>query len=160
MSKEKLEKVCYLKLTNSPVKLSKNITFLGEIPESNNFEERRASGKCYEKGKMIEDMVKDDTAIVYKSEKGLFIVTGCSHSGICNMIEYAKTVCQEERIYGVIGGFHVFEVDEQLEKTIQYFKENAIELLYPCHCVSLKAKIEMGKKIPIQEVGVGLEIKI
>ncbi len=160
MSKEELEKVCQLKLTNVPVKLSKNITFLGEIPESNNFEERRAIGKCYEKGKMIEDMVKDDTVIVYKSEKGLFIVTGCSHSGICNIIEYAKTVCQEERICGVIGGFHLFEVDEQLEKTIQYFKENAIELLYPCHCVSLKAKIEMGKNLPIQEVGVGLEIKI
>lgn len=160
MTKEELEKVCHLKLTNSPTKLSKNITFLGEIPESNDFEKRKAIGQCCQRGEMIDDMVKDDTAIVYKGEKGLFIITGCSHSGICNIIEYAKAVCQEERIYGVIGGFHLFEVDEQLEKTIQYLKENSIALLYPCHCVSLRAKLEMGKNIPIQEVGVGLEINI
>jgi 7,8-dihydropterin-6-yl-methyl-4-(beta-D-ribofuranosyl)aminobenzene 5'-phosphate synthase len=160
MTKEELEKVCHLKLTKSPIKLSKNITFLGEIPESNDFEKRKAIGQCYQRGEMRDDMVKDDTAIVYKSEKGLFIVTGCSHSGICNIIEYAKVVCQEEKICGVIGGFHLFEVNEQLDKTIQYFKENSIALLYPCHCVSLRAKIEIGKNIPIQEVGVGLEINM
>ena len=41
-----------------------------------------------------------------------------------------------------------------------YFKDNEIELLYPCHCVSLLAKIKMGKKLDIKEVGVGLEIII
>ena len=35
-----------------------------------------------------------------------------------------------------------------------------IELLYPCHCVSLKAKSEMAKKLKINEVGVGLEMNI
>ena len=64
------------------------------------------------------------------------------------------------RIYGVIGGFHLFDVNERLEKTIDYLKENNIELLYPCHCVSLKAKIQMSKKLDINEVGVGLELKI
>lgn len=28
------------------------------------------------------------------SEKGLFIITGCSHTGICNIIEYAKKICK------------------------------------------------------------------
>ena len=45
-------------------------------------------------------------------------------------------------------------------KTIQYLKENSVELLYPCHCVSLEAKIQMGKKLNIREVGVGVEINI
>ena len=40
------------------------------------------------------------------------------------------------------------------------FKENSIELLYPCHCVSLNAKIEMGEELDIKEVGVGLKIEI
>lgn len=59
-----------------------------------------------------------------------------------------------------LGGFHLFDVNERLEKTIDYLKENNIELLYPCHCVSLKAKIQMSKKLDINEVGVGLELKI
>jgi len=42
----------------------------------------------------------------------------------------------------------------------KYLKKNDIKLLYPCHCVSLEAKIEMAKQIPIYEVGVGLELDI
>ena len=107
-----------------------------------------------------DDYVNDDSAIVYKSEKGLFIITGCSHSGICNIIEYAKKVCKEEKIYGVIGGFHLFDLNKKLEETISYFKENSLKEIYPCHCVSLNAKIEMGKELNIKEVGVGLQLDI
>ena len=160
MTKEELEQVCNLKLTKNPLKISKNIIFLGEIPQSNNFEKREIIGKCNKSGKMLDDIIKDDTAIVYKSKKGLFIITGCSHSGICNIIEYAKKICNENRVYGVIGGFHLFDVNEKLNETIQYFKKIKPELLYPCHCISLEAKIEMGKELKINEVGVGLEINI
>lgn len=160
MTEEELEKVCNLKLTDNPLKLSDNIIFLGEIPEINDFEKREIIGKCNVSEEMIDDIVIDDTAIVYKSKKGLFIITGCSHSGICNIIEYAKRVCNENKIYGVIGGFHLFDINEKVNKTIQYFKEINPELLYPCHCISLGAKIEIGKQLKINEVGVGLEINI
>lgn len=119
-----------------------------------------AIGKSIINGEKQEDNLKDDSAIVYKSNKGLFIITGCSHSGICNIIEYAKKVCNEDKIYGVIGGFHLFDINERLKETIKYLKRNNIELLFPCHCVSLKAKIEMGEEIDIKEVGVGLEIDL
>ena len=102
----------------------------------------------------------DDSAIVYKGKEGLFIITGCSHSGICNIIEQAKKVCEDERISAVIGGFHLFEDDERLQKTISYLKENQIRDLYPCHCVSLKAKTAMADELNIHEVGVGLKLEI
>lgn len=160
MKKEELEEACKLKLTDKPLQISDNIVYLGEVPQINDFETRKPVGKCKCDEKLIDDILKDDTAIAYKSKKGLFIITGCSHSGICNIIEYAKQICNENKIYGVIGGFHLFENNERLEKTIAYLKNNNIELLYPCHCVSLRAKIEMGNKIRIHEVGVGLEISI
>ena len=53
----------------------------------------------------VNDFVLDDTAIVYKSSEGLVIIVGCAHSGICNIIEYAKEVCQEERVVDIIGDF-------------------------------------------------------
>ena len=62
----------------------------------------------------LPDFLIDDSALVYKSDKGLFVITGCSHSGICNIIEYAKEVCSEDRIIGCIGGFHIF-YDESSE---------------------------------------------
>ena len=160
LSESDLSKVCKLNLSKGPVQVSEHITYLGEIPISNDFEPRYSIGKCIINDEKMDDTIVDDSAIVYKSDKGLFVITGCSHSGLCNILEYAKKVCGDDRIYGVIGGFHLFDVNERLEKTIDYLKENNIKLLYPCHCVSLKAKIEMAKRLDINEVGVGLEINI
>ena len=99
-------------------------------------------------------------ALIYKSKKGLFIITGCSHSGICNICEHAKKVCSEEKIYGIIGGFHLFDDDEKLAQTVKYFVDNKIEMLYPCHCVSLAAKHRMMENLNVQEVGVSLVLNV
>ena len=160
LSKEDLSNYCNLKLTKEPTKISDNIMYLGEIPSLNTFEQRDVIGLTIKDNEEKNDIVIDDSAIVYKGDNGLFIITGCSHSGICNIIEYAKKVCDDDRIYGVIGGFHLFENSDRLQNTIKYFKDNNIKLLYPCHCVSLEAKVELAKQMKINEVGVGLEIDI
>lgn len=159
-SKDELMERCTLQLSDQPVKVSENIFFLGEIPVVHGFEARKPIGKTILHGQKEDDFLLDDSALVYKSADGLFIITGCSHSGICNIIEHAKKVCNEQRILGVIGGFHLFKNDEQLQSTINHFKENQIQLLYPCHCVSLEAKIAMAKELDIREVGVGLKLEI
>lgn len=41
--------------------------------------------------------------------------------------------------------FFLFDGNERLEKKIDYLKIN--KLLYPCHCVSIKAKNETAKKL-------------
>ncbi|AWI04809.1 MBL fold metallo-hydrolase [Clostridium drakei] len=155
---KELKEKCNLILSKEPIKVSKNITFLGEIPETNTFENRKSIGKQAVCDNFIDDYVMDDSALVYKSKDGIYIITGCSHSGICNIIEYAKQVCKDNRVLGVIGGFHLFEVDERVSKTIQYFKQNNIKELYPCHCTSFIVKAEIHKVLPVKEVGVGLEI--
>jgi len=155
---DELKEKSNLILSKEPIKISKNITFLGEIPKMNDFEKRKPIGKQM-KGKVFEDdFVFDDTALVYKNDEGIYIIAGCSHSGICNIIEYAKKVCEDDRVLGVIGGFHLFEVDEQVNKTIEYLKENNIKELYPCHCTSFIVKAEIHKLVQVKELGVGLEI--
>lgn len=153
-----LKEKCNLILSKEPKRVSKNLIFLGEIPQSNNFENRKPIGKQINGETVVDDYVMDDTALAYKSENGIYIITGCSHSGICNIVEYAKQVCKDNRVLGIIGGFHLFELNEQVNKTIDYLKENNIRELYPCHCTSFIVKAEIHKLIPVKEVGVGLEI--
>jgi len=155
---QELKKKCNLVLSKEPVKVSKHITFLGEIPQTNHFENRIPIGKQIVGQTLTDDYVMDDTALVYKSEDGIYIITGCSHSGICNIIEYAKEVCKDNRVLGIIGGFHLFEVNEQVNKTIDYLKQNNLKELYPCHCTSFAVRAEIHKVLPVKEVGVGLEI--
>jgi len=159
-SAEKMKNICKLKLSDVPLQISENITFLGEIPNINDFEVRRTIGACNNNGMWIEDTLKEDSALVYRGEEGLFIITGCSHSGICNIVEYAKRVCNEDQIAGIIGGFHLFEVDEQLIKTIDYLGRNQVKHLYPCHCVSFQAKARLNETIRVNEVGVGLTLEL
>ncbi|MBQ2426657.1 MAG: MBL fold metallo-hydrolase, partial [Lachnospiraceae bacterium] len=111
-------------------------------------------------GRFEDDYNMDDTALVYKGDHGIFVITGCSHSGICNIVDYAKYVCDEERVTGVLGGFHLFADDEQLKKTISYLESCKIDQLYPCHCVSLLARARMMERLPVVETGVGMVIEI
>ena len=97
----------------------------------------------------------------HESTDGLFIITGCSHSGICNIIEYAKRVCSNARIAGVIGGFHLFADDKRLAQTVDHLAAQNMTHAYPCHCVSLIAKAKMlSAGLPVEEVGVGMAIEI
>ncbi len=160
LNEETIRKCFDLSAQEGAYRISEHLLFLGQIRKKLPFEKSYAIGKKYVDGTALEDRIEDDSALVYKGKDGLFIITGCSHAGICSIIEQAKEVCGENKILGVIGGFHLFDVDERLHKTIDYFEENGIRSLYPCHCVSLAAKIEMGKRLPIHEVGVGLELEI
>ena len=158
--KDELKTNCNLILSNKPVSLSNNIIFLSEIPMINDFEIRSPIGKQLNNGSFEDDYILDDSALAYKTENGLYIITGCSHSGICNIIEYAKKVCNDNRILGVIGGFHLFDEKlDRVKKTIEYFKDNNIKEIYPCHCTSFTVKAEMYKFLKIKEVGVGLELE-
>ncbi len=141
-----------------PHHISENCIFLGEIPVSQSFEARRKIGSVVQNDEKVDDYAYDDSAMAFKTDSGLVIVTGCSHSGICNIIDHAKKVCHTEKIAAVIGGFHLKDVDERLEKTIRYLKDTNIDALYPCHCVSLNAKCAMNQVFDIIEVGVGLTI--
>ena len=142
-----------------PVEIAENLWFLGHIPRTFDHE-KSCIGRIYKDGVWKDDTLEDDTAFAYKTKDGLFIITGCSHSGICNICEWAKKVCGVDKINGIIGGFHLFDDDEKLAKTVDYFVQNKIEKLYPCHCVSLVARHRMMEKLDVVEVAVGLQIEI
>lgn len=151
-----------IRTSEKPINISKNIIFLGQIPTILDFEKRESMGNIKIDGVYKSDYLYDDSAIVYKGSKGIFIITGCSHSGICNIIEYAKKVCKTTKVIGVLGGFHLIKDDEKLNKTIEYFSKNKINNIYPCHCTSLLAKSRFISKLnkKVKEVGVGLKLNI
>ena len=147
--------------SKTPVALSAHCQFLGEIPTLLPFEPRYAIGKALRLGQWERDFLFDDSALVCETEHGLFVISGCSHSGICNITEYAIQRTGMQRLAGVIGGFHLFETGQRLAETIRYFSRCELSSLYPCHCVSLKAKCEMYKAaLPIHEVGVGMTLEL
>ena len=158
MTYEEASEAFELRLSKEPVKISKSILFLGEVPQTVGFEPRMKIGCVECGGEMQDDYNIDDSALVYTGKEGIYVITGCSHSGICNIIEYAKKVTGQSRVQAVIGGFHLLKNDERLEKTIEYFQINEIPLVYPCHCVSLHARASMIQKLNVIETGTGFMV--
>lgn len=139
--------------------LNERLLFITNIDKITEFEPPYPIGQTIINKKVVDDYLTDDSALVYLSDNGLVIISGCSHSGICNIIEKAKSITKQNNIYAVIGGFHLFETDTRLEKTIQYFIDNNIQELYPCHCVSLQAKSKMINNLNVKEVAVSMHLE-
>ena len=119
-------------------------------------------GTISAEGTAADDYVQDDSALLYRDETKRFIITGCSHAGICNIVQYANTFPDSGNrpLSGIIGGFHLMKDDRQLRETVAYLKEHVTGTLYPCHCVSLYAKHCLMKEMPVKEVGVGMTLEL
>lgn len=159
LSLEEISKNNTVITTKTPFYITDKLIFLGEIPRVMDYEAKAPVGIRNSKEGLVEDYVLDDSALVFTGEEGIYIITGCSHAGICNIIEYSKKVTQKDKVLGIIGGFHLFDVNEQVEKTREYLKEQNIPYLYPCHCTSFKVKASFLQELNIEETGVGLALE-
>ncbi len=160
LKEDTLKKFFKIEYSREPIQITKSLTFLGEIERKNNFEAQHSVGEICQDGTYIPDMVLDDSALVYTTNVGIVLITGCSHAGICNILEYARTLTGKEKITDVIGGFHLLDPSkEQLEGTLRYFKTLKPDMVHACHCTDLRSKIELSQVVDLQEVGVGLELE-
>jgi len=156
IDEEQLTKHFNLQYSKEPLWLTERLVFLGEIARKTSFEAKRPLGKVGQE----DDYLYDDTALAYKTADGLVVIAGCSHSGICNIIEQAKRVCQDDRIIDIVGGFHLLKTpEEQMQGTLDYFSNLKNTIVHACHCTDLQAKIALSSVVKLKEVGVGLKLK-
>lgn len=153
LSKEEIQKKFDLAETINPCQISANLFFLGKIPRLNEFESQTTAFE-FENGE--DDFVPDDSALSAVVNDELVVITGCSHSGICNICEQAKKATGISKIKAVIGGFHLKLKNRQTTETINYFKRNNVEKLYPSHCTELPALAAFNEEFSIEQVKTGM----
>jgi 7,8-dihydropterin-6-yl-methyl-4-(beta-D-ribofuranosyl)aminobenzene 5'-phosphate synthase len=79
-----------------------------------------------------------EQSLIVPGSKGLVIVTGCSHSGILEIVKHAKTVMKQD-VYIVLGGFHLMEVKTDEIRNIAGELRKLTKLIGPCHCTGEEA---------------------
>lgn len=152
-TRNEIERQFTIEESKIPLQLSKNLFFLGEIPRNNDFESQSTSFQ-FEEGS--DDFISDDSALAAIVNNELVLITGCSHSGICNICEHAKKVTGVNKIKAVIGGFHLNKQDTQTLKTIEYFKKKGIIKLLPSHCTALPALALFHSTFKTEQVKTGM----
>lgn len=134
-----------IEYSSAPRWITSRLLYLGEIPKIYNTDYKYS----------------DETALVYRGQNGLTIITGCSHMGIPNIVEYAKRITEEPRIETFIGGIYLNNKTEyKIRELGIYLRDLNIKNFYPCHCCDLNSKIILSEYVKMKEVYSGLKISI
>lgn len=91
-------------------------------------------------------------------DRGLVVISSCGHAGIVNTLKRAQEVSGVEKIYALVGGFHLAPApDDYLRSIMAELKKFDLEHVMPMHCsgqnfVDLAAK-EMPEKLVLCGTG-------
>ncbi len=87
-----------------------------------------------------------EQALFIKEQKGITIITGCSHPGIVKIVKNIKDSFPEEKIDLVFGGFHLMNKDaREIELIVEKLKELEVKKVGPTHCTGYEAQVIFGK---------------
>jgi len=89
-----------------------------------------------------------EQSLALKTNKGIFVLTGCAHPGIESIFAAAAKFGE---LYGIAGGFHGFHKFEAFR---------GLSLICPCHCTMYKQEIRDLFKDETSECGSGLVIEL
>ncbi len=150
--------------STGPVDLGGGLTFMGQIPRVHSQDSvsvgfRIGSTDSPERTVMPDPLV-DDSALLCTVADGVVIVTGCSHSGITNIIERALVLSGDLRILDIVGGFHLLGAGRTRVETVAAFLESrGVRTIHPCHCTDLAAKVGLSHRLDLREIGSGCALE-
>jgi len=127
------------------------ILVTGEVKRVTTFEKGLPNALVEKDGKLENDPISDDQALViHLKKKGLVVISGCSHAGIINTALYAREIAETETIHAVLGGFHLSGpfFEQIIEDTIKELKQMKPEVVVPMHCTGWKAIQRFSEEFP------------
>lgn len=132
--------------------LDATVLVSGQVERQTPFEEGFPIHYAYSSAGWEPDpMIWDDqNVIVNVKDKGLVIVSGCSHAGAVNVLRNAQRLTGERRIAGLIGGFHltggIFE--PIIEPTVDAIVAAGVSRVLPAHCTGWRAVHQLARALP------------
>jgi 7,8-dihydropterin-6-yl-methyl-4-(beta-D-ribofuranosyl)aminobenzene 5'-phosphate synthase len=99
-------------------------------------------------GQLIPDDFSHEIVMAIKENNKLIIFTGCSHSGILNMVDTVAKEFKGLPVKAVIGGFHLVAAPpfnfmagrkQEIEDLAKQVLDYPIDKTYTGHCTGIKA---------------------
>jgi 7,8-dihydropterin-6-yl-methyl-4-(beta-D-ribofuranosyl)aminobenzene 5'-phosphate synthase len=142
-------------LSEGPYRLAPGCWTTGAVPRRSFERAGTSSTRAYREGdRFLPDGLEDDQSIILNVRgKGLVVLSGCAHAGIVNTVRYAREISGVERVWAILGGFHLAPAgEEEIERTIDAVIEMAPHMVVPSHCTGFKAMAEFARRMPEQFV--------
>lgn len=127
----------------APVHISDRFIWSGEIPMT----QQKAYGVITGNNAGV-DYVSDEGVLIYKSDKGLVIITGCGHRGIINIVRYCQKITGINHIHALFGGFHLRSASPHVLWQVRTFlKQQNPDKIMGCHCTGMWGRLWLPKVI-------------
>ena len=111
-------------------------------------------------GTYIPDDFQHEIATSYVlRDRGLVVLTSCSHRGVLNTIKQAMAASGVSKLHAVVGGFHLAPplTDDYVQQTVAEIKAMTPDVLVSAHCSGERfydmARAEMPGKVMRANVG-------
>ena len=121
---------------------------LGNIPFTNKTEQVNRKFMIGKGNRSSQDYMDDEVVLCVTKPDGVIIITGCSHRGLINILNYTAQKLNS-RIKAVIGGFHFTDKNQAyLEWIAGELEKFDIETVMPLHCTGTKGINFLKQKFP------------
>ncbi len=105
----------------------------------------------------VEPSPRPEHSLFFKTKEGYWIVAGCSHPKVWNIVKKVKDITGENPAF-YIGGYHFFRLfNEDLENALKLVRESGVKKIAPCHCTGDEPRRRLKEMFGenFVEVGVG-----
>jgi len=154
LKREDIEGLGFVKIveTKDPTPIIPGAYLSGKIDQVTEYERIPPFFVTKRAGKIVqEEFIGEQAVILNAKGKGLVILSGCAHRGIVNAVKQAQKITGVEKIFAVIGGFHLSGVKPELiQKTIADIKKINPQYIVPTHCTGFEAITAFAREMPEQ----------
>jgi len=116
----------------------------GEIPRRSGFEvgmpgqHRRTLDN---RGWELDELLVDERFVaVHVRDKGLVVLTACSHAGVVNVLAHARDCFPGVKLHAVLGGLHLSGINERIiPQTVSALGDFGLDVIAAGHCTGWRA---------------------
>jgi 7,8-dihydropterin-6-yl-methyl-4-(beta-D-ribofuranosyl)aminobenzene 5'-phosphate synthase len=131
-----------------PTELYKGVWLTGPVRRKYPERNWNPTGQVKAPEGLIEDTMPEDMSLVFDTDKGLVVLSGCGHAGIINTLEYARNQIRKAPVYAAIGGFHLYSLDDaKLNWTADRLREFGLQHFLAAHCTGIEATYYLRQRV-------------
>jgi 7,8-dihydropterin-6-yl-methyl-4-(beta-D-ribofuranosyl)aminobenzene 5'-phosphate synthase len=133
----------------APIVLGEGVLLSGEMDATEPYEVIPPALRMEQDGALVQDtFIGEQTLVAHVRDRGLVVVTSCSHRGIVGICRHATRVSGVTKIHAVIGGFHLSGLDaERIDRVVEALRGFEVDYLVPQHCTGAEALVRLAQRM-------------
>lgn len=134
-----------------PKEIHPGVWLTGPVERTHPERNWSGNGRLRNAEALVEDTIPEDMSLVFNTDKGLVVLSGCGHAGIINTLEYARKKIRNAPVYAAIGGFHLFALnDDRLAWTAAKLREFGLKQFLGGDCTGIEPVYRFRQELGLE----------